>query len=354
MSVKYRSSPYYTNVKFSEIKYLNSELRKIPNRKVFFIDDKVWDLYEPLLKNVISSNPMVKLKSSENDKSFEKFTQILANLSIWNINRNDSIVAIGGGVILDLVGFAASVFKRGCRLIFIPTTFVAMVDAAIGGKNGINQIKSDDDKHNMVCKNQIGTFYPANEVIICPQFLETLTEIDMLNGWAECIKISLLIPNKLYNSIMNCSKTVSKNIIRDAINFKEKLCRNDLYDRSTRRKLNLGHTFAHLIETASSFEVPHGIAVALGIRCAAAISLKQGRIDNHNYHKIIKSLDIFNFPKSIPSKYCLEISNRGTEILLRDKKTTHNIKIVVFAGFQNTRVISCNDPQEIVSTLINL
>jgi 3-dehydroquinate synthase len=342
MSIRYTLS-LKTEVIHADWELMCSEISGIRDRKLFIIDEKVLTLYHDRLQPLLLNNNLLVIKASEENKSLEQVTTILSKMAETNLRRNDAVIALGGGIILDLAGLAASLFKRGCKLIFIPTTFLAMIDAAIGGKTAIN--------YNG-CKNLIGTFYPASQVIVNRAFVETLSSVDLLNGWAECIKISLLMPNNLYKKILSSDQRIDQDIIRQAIRLKEKLCRNDLYDSKLRRKLNLGHTFAHLLESVSDYQIPHGLAVAIGIGSAAKLSLQMNLIDQTVYEKIVKPLDMFSFPENIREEIKERLKAEGHRLLSADKKKTSQQRVVLFKGFQQTRIMSIKNPQILIDLLL--
>ena len=186
------------------------------------------------------------------------------------------LVAMGGGITTDLCGFAASIYKRGIRFGFIPTTLLAQVDAAIGGKNGVNL-----DGY----KNMIGVIREPEFTLVCPQLLETLPEREWKGGLAELLK-TFLIDNSSggYEKAVEISprghsalvEMTIGNLIAAAAAVKERIVAEDLYEGGPRKKLNLGHTFAHAIERCSHGSISHGEAVSMGIILAARLSAHLG------------------------------------------------------------------------------
>ncbi len=366
MSIKFRCNPFYTENKCLELTTLPLKIGNIKGRKLFVVDEKVISLYPFLNKRIVDNQPMIKLRADEKTKNYQVVTDLLSRLALLNFSRYDYIVAIGGGIITDIAGLAASIFKRGCGLIFVPTTLVGMIDAAIGGKNGVNFTVNPDNSEVFTAKNLLGSFYPPDKVYIVTDFLNTLTPDNRLDGWAEAIKVSLLLPNNLYKDIIkkllendHNGQTESivlpdKEIIRNCIRLKEKICRNDLYDRSVRRKLNLGHTVAHMIETVTGFEISHGHAVSLGIRTSAKLSLDDERIDKPTFQKIIKPLNMLPFAERLDKKYHLPVKEKALSVIKTDKKNNTQIKDVLFSSFQNTRVVSYDNIDRIVDALLSL
>jgi 3-dehydroquinate synthetase len=179
---------------------------------------------------------------------------------LWNafeIGRDGAVVAFGGGTTTDVAGFAAAVYARGVPWIALPTTLVGQVDAAIGGKTGIDLERG---------KNLVGAFHYPNGVIVDQELLETLPEQERRNGMAEVVKTGLLAGEAFW-------KQPEHEMVRSCAAFKCGVCLEDPYEETGRRTvLNLGHTFAHALEAGSGYEVPHGEAVALGLLAALRLS----------------------------------------------------------------------------------
>lgn len=176
--------------------------------------------------------------------------------SALRLDRHGLLVAIGGGSTLDLGGFVAATYLRGVRWVAIPTTLVAQVDAAIGGKTAVDLPEG---------KNLAGAFHWPARVLVDPGMLDTLPESERRNGLAEIVKTGLLAGEPLW-------ELETREQVRRCASFKAALCLRDPLDRGERNQLNLGHTFAHALEAASEFELQHGQAVALGLLAALRLS----------------------------------------------------------------------------------
>ena len=180
-------------------------------------------------------------------------------LGLWGalrLDRSGTIVALGGGTTTDLAGFAAATYMRGIPWVAVPTSLVGQVDAAIGGKTAIDLPEA---------KNLVGAFHWPVRTVIDPALLATLPDAERRNGMAEVVKTGLLAGEELWD-------LADKELVRRCAAYKSALCLRDPHDRGPRRALNLGHTFAHALETASGYAVPHGHAVALGLRAALRLS----------------------------------------------------------------------------------
>ncbi len=176
--------------------------------------------------------------------------------SALRLDRTGTLVALGGGSTCDLAGFAAATYFRGLRWVPVPTTLVAQVDAAVGGKTAVDLPGG---------KNMVGAFHWPARVAIDPDLLETLPEEERLNGLAEVVKTGLLAGEELW-------ELEQTEQVRRCAAFKSAVCLRDPFDRGERAQLNLGHTFAHALEAASGYALPHGRAVALGLLAALRLS----------------------------------------------------------------------------------
>lgn len=221
------------------------------------------------------------IKAGEKYKNLQTVQRIWKTLMKHHADRYSLLINLGGGVITDLGGFAASTYKRGIRFINVPTTLLAMVDAAIGGKTGIDFGGA---------KNQIGTFAEAEEVLINPVFLETLPERELRSGLAEMLKYGFVADVKL----LEINLENYQDFILRAGEIKREIVAKDLYEAGLRKILNFGHTIGHAIESHSlttEFPLLHGEAVALGMTAALWMSVKQMGLDK----KVLQ-----NFEKQLP------------------------------------------------------
>jgi 3-dehydroquinate synthase len=231
---------------------------------------------------VLSEALILETVGGESAKSFANAEKLWNELAEQGADRYALLVNLGGGVVTDLGGFIAATFMRGISCINVPTTLIGQVDAAIGGKNGINL------GH---LKNQVGTFYPPLAVAVFPGFLKTLAPDHLRSGMAEIIKISLISPSGMWKRIYRRplsgwiekaeSSLFAKELIGESVKFKTSVVTRDFREKKYRKILNFGHTVGHAVESLSLsvFTVPllHGEAVAAGIVCAAYLSfLKTG------------------------------------------------------------------------------
>lgn len=293
------------------------------NKRVVVISDKtVKKLYgNKISQKIAVLNPsIIYVTAGEQSKSRSIKEQIENFLFQNKFGRDTLIIALGGGVIGDLVGFVASTFNRGVPLIQMPTTLLAMVDSSIGGKAAINT------EHG---KNLIGTMYHPDAVFVDLDFLETLPEEEFLNGLAEIIKISIIKDTKLFNFLKNNHKKILQrdketlmHIIKRSIGLKKHVVEKDPEESGLRQILNFGHTFGHALETYHKYKIKHGYAVTQGIIVESKISELTGNLNGESRREIIRLLGLFKFPLTVN----LDVAaDEILELMAADKKT-RNLK----------------------------
>ena len=225
------------------------------SKAVLLADNNTRELCLPLLDDHGFS--IISIPAGETYKNLQTLENVLEGLMQQRADRDTWLVNLGGGVVSDIGGFAASIYKRGIRYVNIPTTLLAMVDAAIGGKTGI------DFKFH---KNYLGTFYNPEAVIISPEFLHTLPEQEIRSAWAEIIKTGVICSKELVALIQEDAPL--SRIIECTATAKNKIVQQDKYDYNLRQLLNFGHTIGHAYESfylSINDPVSHGEAVAKGM-----------------------------------------------------------------------------------------
>lgn len=242
--------------------------------KLFILtDEHTHSLCMPLLKevNAIKEAKEIIIEADDNNKTVETLSHVWSELSNHGATRHSLLINLGGGMVTDLGGFAAATFKRGLNYINIPTTLLAMVDAAVGGKTGIN--------FNGL-KNEVGVFSPAESVLLYGQFLRTLDRTNLLSGYAEMIKHGLIsTPNHWASLLQFDFNTIDylylQTLIGESVEIKKEVVTQDPYERGIRKALNLGHTVGHAFESLaleSGKPLLHGYAVAWGLVCELYLS----------------------------------------------------------------------------------
>lgn len=218
-------------------------------------------LYGKWIEERVPNVEWILVPEGEESKSLKEKEGIEEALFRRGCDRVSVLIAFGGGVISDLVGFVAATYMRGISLFLIPTTLLAMVDASIGGKTGINTFYGG--------KNSVGAFYLPEKVYYDPLFLSTLPMDEWKEGFVEMVKIALVSNKDFFNSL---SFPPTWEMIKKAISLKQAIVEHDLYDRQERQKLNFGHTFAHALESATGYGISHGKAVNQGLLFESILS----------------------------------------------------------------------------------
>ena len=275
----------------------------------------------PQIENAL----IIEIKSGEEYKNISTCNFIWEQLTINNFDRNALLINLGGGVIGDMGGFCATTYKRGLEFIHIPTTLLAMVDASVGGKLGI------DFKG---FKNQIGLFNNPKAVLISSEFLETLAESELKSGFAEVLKHALISDNSLWLKLKNTPFTDLdwEDIIDTSIQIKNKIVLADPFEKGERKKLNFGHTFGHAIESyylEKRTPISHGEAVFMGMILEAEISDLSETNKNEIKNYILSN---FALPYT-PNKTYLH------KFLLNDKKNQNEkINFTLLNGIGNCSI----------------
>ena len=244
---------------------------------------------------------------TEQTKDFNNISTII-NSIIGKFNKKNKLIAIGGGITQDVVGFISSILFRGVEWIFYPTTLLAQGDSCIGGKTSINF---------NTYKNQLGNFYPPYKVIVCNEFLDTLTKIDIKSGLGEMLHFFLVSSKADYDFFIKNQHDFKKLTTR-CLDIKRSYIEIDEFDKNERLILNYGHTFGHAIEAVTNNEIAHGIAVSVGMDVANFISYKKGYITYELFKRIQKTLSSIYYDIKLPNIEQLIIA------LKKDKKNISN------------------------------
>lgn len=232
---------------------------------------------------------VVTFNDGEQYKNINSVEHIHEQMFHLGCNRQTLVLALGGGNVGDVAGFAAGVFMRGIPFIQIPTTLLSMVDASIGGKTGID---------NQFGKNLIGLFYNPKAVVIDPQFLTSLPKDDFACGMAEIIKHAIIGDQDLFYDLFNSPPI--EHVIKRALKVKADIIFDDPHEKTIRAHLNLGHTFAHAIETVSNYSIKHGTAVAIGLMLATKLSKQLGILERDFEDDLARLLSQYHLPTKLP------------------------------------------------------
>jgi 3-dehydroquinate synthase len=254
---------------------LNEAIGDVSPENIFVLCDEVTEklcLPEAMKSEKLHGSHFITIPSGDENKNIESAVIIWKYLSQNKANRKSLMINLGGGMVTDIGGFTASTFKRGIRYINVSTTLLGAVDAATGGKTGINFIG---------LKNEVGVFAPASNVLINIDFFKTLDDRNLRSGFAEMVKHALIDSRDEWNKILqfdleDIDFDKLRLLVENSIRIKERVVEQDLYEKNIRKALNLGHTFGHAFESFSyriNRPVLHGYAVMWGLLCELYLSV---------------------------------------------------------------------------------
>ena len=262
-------------------------------------------------------NPKVlTVPAGESHKTLDTVSYLWHEFIENTLDRKSTVVALGGGVVCDLAGFAASTFMRGVSWVALPTTLLSMVDAALGGKTGFDLPEG---------KNLIGSFYPPNLVLADPDLLNTLPNIELTCGLAEVVKHGIISDPELFKMCGNSLEWVKdrlEEIVKRAMAVKIQIIEQDPYEKGFRAALNFGHTVGHAVELVSGYQIRHGEAVAIGMVAEAQLAERLKIAEGGLSGTIAELLSVFGLPTSIPKDLPREAILRS---MRTDKKRSNGI-----------------------------
>lgn len=295
----------------------SKELGKVSEEAVVIYSESVDP--SPALENLRRVSLAISVRDGEASKNVESVLEIVRRIHRACSPELGALVAVGGGTVLDVTGFAASIYRRGLKLVNVPTTLLGMVDAALGGKNGVNLDG---------VKNLLGTFYQPRLVVSDTSFLETLPRGEISNGSAEMIKYCVTLDRGLCSELERLrDKVFSKDhealelLIHRSSELKMRIVAEDEREtKGVRVVLNYGHTVGHAIESGTGFTTPHGRAVALGMVCEASMAVEMGLSSLEVLEVLERLLELYDLPRrpeDLEAELDLEASVKA---LARDKK----------------------------------
>ena len=328
----------------------------VQNRQVLVVKDSnvpnaiLENLSISLANSEAKQVEVMEIETNEKNKSFDGLIPIFEVLNSNKFNRDCLLIGLGGGITTDMVGFVAASYLRGVDLIQIPTTLLSQVDAAIGGKTGINFSGS---------KNNIGAFYQPKLVLMDTDSLKSLSKLDFIDGLAEIIKHSLIADKNLFTKLENIflnEKDLSDadltQIIYESSLIKAFVVSNDEKEKGDRALLNFGHTYGHAFEAIQSLEgFSHGQAVGLGMICASHLSLLLEKISSEEFEKIKNLIKSVGLPHELPENFNV---NDFSEAMSRDKKILDKkLRFITLRGIGSAEITE-NPPKDLVLKSINL
>lgn len=255
--------------------------------------------------------PIIEIGTGEGIKNLSTIDYIMGQLIRHEADRSSYLVGIGGGIVCDIAGFAASIYMRGIRFGFVSTTLLSQVDASVGGKNGVNYEGY---------KNMVGVFNQPDFVICDISMLTTLPREEYIGGYAEIIKHGCIRSHELFEFLENnVSRALAydfhviEHCVAQSVRIKAAVVENDEREKGERRILNFGHTFAHAIEKITA--LPHGKAVSIGMNYASYISYQLGMISENDYRRIRELITRFQLPTNFDCE-----PNTLVDAMRKDKK----------------------------------
>lgn len=291
-------------------------LRGGEHRLVVISDEQVESAVRP---HFFSDVPWLSVPAGESSKCIETAARLWSQLAQLKADRQTVILGIGGGVVGDLAGFVAATYMRGVTFYSLPTSLLAMVDASVGGKVGIDLPEG---------KNLVGNFYPAAVVAVDPELLRTLPGPEWASGMAEVIKHGILSGESLWETVSSFSWEKAEQIevldhlVYSAVRVKLEVVQEDPYERTgLRATLNLGHTFGHALEWCSGYSVRHGEAVGLGLLAGLRLSRELDILEADFETELVACLRCWSLPTSLPEPIAEHWSwEKMCEAFARDKK----------------------------------
>ena len=306
---------------------LNNEL---VNGDFLIIDNKIIEQHSIPLNPILEKYQYIGIDATEPQKSYQGIIPIIQALIEKGFRKNHRLIAIGGGITQDVTAFISSIIYRGVNWIFFPTTLLAQGDSCIGSKTSINFGEY---------KNQVGGFYPPNQIYIYPGFIDTLSDFEMKSGMGEMLHYFIVsgredfqLYKDLYKEAFQNKKILSR-IIARSLEIKKGYIEKDEFDQNIRQVFNYGHSFGHAIESLTHYRIPHGIAVSYGMDIANFISVKMGFISEEIRNEIrvvtesiwqgytINDIDLQLFKKALSK----DKKNVGTKLGLILNKGYGNI-----------------------------
>jgi len=269
---------------------------------IFVIDSNVWSHHGNGCLKSIAKSDIVVFPVSEDSKNLASVEELYDRFMDRAAKKNMTLISIGGGILQDITGFAATTLYRGINWIFLPTTLLAQADSCIGSKTSLNYKRF---------KNIVGTFYPPSEVHIYAPFLTTLEEVDFFSGLGEVVKLHIMGGEKTTQELIELLPRIIKRdtqalmtVVRNSLGIKQSYMEGDEFDIGKRNLLNFGHCFGHALETVSRYEIPHGQAVVIGMVFANIAARNRGLLSEKTSDYLMQRLLVNSIAtRGTPSDY---------------------------------------------------
>ncbi len=312
--------------KVNFIKINSESLRNICETNDIILIDKY--VKKNFFENVNYKNiKFISINANEREKEYSEISRVVKKILKIGIKKNNNLIAIGGGITQDISSFVASILFRGIKWKFIPTTLLAQGDSCIGGKTSINFLGY---------KNQLGNFYPPDQIYIDTKFILGLKDSDLYSGVGEMAHYFFVDSKKMYNFFLNKYEKALKRdtdainvLVYNALQIKKKFIEKDEFDQNERLILNYGHTYGHAIETSSNYKIPHGISVSYGMDISNFVSYRLGFIDKTLFYQMRNCLKKI-YKRKLPKKIKTESL---VDALRKDKKNIDsNLRFIATKG----------------------
>ncbi|MEN8257439.1 MAG: 3-dehydroquinate synthase [Thermodesulfobacteriota bacterium] len=320
------------------------KLRQIAKRYIIIADDNVAQIFGghlvESLRNVDIPVDLLTFPHGEASKTLATVEKLSSDLAQLGVDRQDALIALGGGVTGDITGFLAAIYMRGISFVQVPTSLLAQVDSSVGGKTGVDIPEG---------KNLVGCFYQPKCVFIDSAVLKELPREELLNGLAEVVKYGVIYDSDFFNflatnqkSILALEPTVVEAVIAHCCTIKGQVVEADEREADLRRILNYGHTLGHAVEAASNFSIAHGVAVSMGMAAVNKISVKKSLLAEDKAQRINDVLQGFGLPVDIPA----DLDRKQMKEFLKTDKKSVNGKPFFILPIQIGKVIISDDVDE--------
>jgi 3-dehydroquinate synthase len=349
-----RSSPYTITIKAGLHARLSSFIANTwPEKRVFIItDSNVKKLYgKHLLQSLLTASVdawLIDIPAGEESKNAGVVHALHSELLEHGIDRGSVVVALGGGVVGDVGGYAAATILRGVEFVQVPTSLLAQVDSSVGGKVGID---------HELGKNLIGAFHQPSAVLIDPLVLKTLPDRDFASGLAEAVKIAVSLDATMFRFLEKNARAIKKRdpkilaaLIDRSIRLKAAVVQKDVKDTGLRKVLNLGHTIGHALELVSGYSLRHGEAVAIGLVSESRIARDMGLISTKEFARLLHLMNALDLRLAFPR---IKDKSLFLRALAMDKKSEgQSPRFVLLSGIGST-VVGVDVPSPFVEALLN-
>ncbi|MBK7456368.1 MAG: 3-dehydroquinate synthase [Anaerolineales bacterium] len=317
-----------------------SNLANFPMQNPILVtDENVAKFHLEKMQALLQAKAVI-IPAGEEHKNLETISLLWKAFLENGLDRKSTVIALGGGVLSDMAGFASSTYMRGINWVGVPTTLLSMVDASLGGKTGFDLPEG---------KNLIGAFYPPKLVLADPQLLGTLPEAELISGMAEVVKHGIISDPELFNLCLRGLDWVKANleeVVKRAMAVKIKVIEEDPYEKGIRAALNLGHTVGHAVELVSKFKLRHGEAIAIGTVAEAKYAARVGLAGDGLVEAVTESFRALGLPIQIPEAMPREEIIRAMR--LDKKKNAKAIRFALPVEIGRVELVDVTDLEEVI------